>query len=365
MAVSILSSECRPWRSLPALKSRLERRQQRGVDPLLVLGRHRLPQREQRVPVGERAARAPDPSSPPRRPGSSVLAISARSSAGSAGDHGVDLFGAADVDQRDRRLGAQLRRHASGRRAPRAAAPAPSRWSSRAGCCPRSACCSRTPRAQQRAAASRMTPRRRNGACASMLPCKDRSVKTSAHCLPVREASDNVASPHVFQRAPRAPRTPWRVRAGGGLAVIVALLGVAGPCGRRAAGRAVRRRAVVQRTDLGQPRRGLLEPGRARAGARLPADGGRVRRASSTVERQPRADQPGDRRAGRDHDLPVGAGARSDLAVARSARAASSRSARTSAAIASRSRSRRTCPTCSRSPSRCRRAATSRRATRC
>ena len=28
------------------------------------------------------------------------------------------------------------------------------------------------------------------------------------HCLPVREASDNVASPHVFQRAPRAPPAP-------------------------------------------------------------------------------------------------------------------------------------------------------------
>ena len=111
--------------------------------------------------------------------------------------------------------------------------------------------------------------------CRRMLAMQgsERQALRPADCCRSGIGSDNVASPHVFQRAPRAPPTPRAAARCAGLAgVVAAWRSPPAPAGR-AARRAVRGRAGLQWPDLGEPGRGLLEPGRAGAGARLPVDG--------------------------------------------------------------------------------------------
>ena len=103
-----------------------------------------------------------------------------------------------------------------------------------------------------------------------------------------------------------------------------------------------------------QPGRGLLEPGRAGPGARLPADGGRVRRSSSTVGVNRASIDPTTGAPGGSMTLPAAPRRAISPGRRRSGPHSYFALARTSAAIASRSPSRRTCPTCSGSPFRCR-----------
>ena len=186
-------------------------------------------------------------------------------------------------------------------------------------------------------------------------------------CLPVPEASDNVASPHAFQRAARAPRSPLA-----GARRVAALAADRRAAGRRAAARPPRRwtnrsSAGCRSTDRPRPTSAAVywNPaalGLVRGFQLMVAGSGRL----STVNVNRAAiDAMASGMPGATTSFPPARARDLDLAVAPRDRTASSRSARTSAAIASRSRSRRTCRTCSGSPSRCRRPATSRRATRC
>ena len=98
-----------PLPHLARLDLRLENRQDRRVDPLLVFRQRHEAQRKQRVPVGEgllgRRILHRDLVGRLERLGDLRAIVG-----GGAAQDGVDLVGASEIDQGDRRLGAQLRR---------------------------------------------------------------------------------------------------------------------------------------------------------------------------------------------------------------------------------------------------------------
>ena len=256
MAVSILSSECRPWRSLPALRSASSAGSSDRVDPLLVVGRHGLAQREQRVPVGERRSPAPAP---------------CRHRHLVAGDQRLgDLRPIVGRQRRRSRCPPLPRaRCRPSRPPPRRAACGGHRWSASASCSRSGPFCGRLPQLdvvggrlvaaadEERAtatatAASRMTPRRRN---AHVRRCYMQGSERQDFGLVCRSGRLRITSRHLMcfserrarlrrhRRACAAPARP------GSRPRRVALLTAARPGGRGAARRAVRRRAVVQRAD--------------------------------------------------------------------------------------------------------------------
>ena len=218
MAVSILSIECRPWRSLPALRSRLERRQQR---------RRRSASGPRAAPTG--AARTARPGRRARLLGRRVLHRRPRSR-GSASWR----------SPRDRRPAARRSRCRPPRRGrcrparppPRRAAAAATRVVGERLVQPlrpllvvfQSWMLSDVGLLQPRPRGRNSDSREQNDAtsperaCASSVTCKDRSVKTSAVNV-CRPGALRITSRHLMcfseRRARLGRRRRARARAGG------------------------------------------------------------------------------------------------------------------------------------------------------
>ena len=139
IAVRILSTEWRPLRTAAGAQLLLDARHQRGVDALLIVRAAPSPATRTARPGTTARSRAPDPVIAASIRGDQRLDDLQRSSAGICAITGRPL---PNLPMSTSATAASPRSWARRRGPPalRAGVPAPSRSSSRAGCCPRSAC---------------------------------------------------------------------------------------------------------------------------------------------------------------------------------------------------------------------------------